>query len=230
MKWAFAAAALVVVANSVVLVSVRRERSAPATIATIDVCPANLLGTRSSDEAPAIRLRLVADSPPVVPGLDAAGLKALGFSDPTAMAAGRLRDSTFHWPSPRPAWVRLGQPGDSLGSFTVLEVSPRREALSRDSTSLILHGLIGYRERWNEPAPPPAAGGAAHDHAAMVRGRNPGILYPAVIELIPSLLHLDRGQIAQLRAGLPDSAGCTVRHRVQIANGSAGGIWVQEVQ
>jgi hypothetical protein len=230
MRWAIAAAALVVLANGIVLISERRARREPATVTAVDVCSANLVGGGGSDDPPAIRLGISADSPSVARGLDSAGLRALGFSEASAVAAGRQRDSTFRWPTARPGWVRLRQNNDSLASFTIVEVAPRREQLAGDSTSLILRGLIAFRERRSEPAPGPAVSGAAHDHAAMTRGPTRGVLYPAVIEVIPALLHLDREQIAQLRAAIPDSAGCTVKQRAVIASGSAGGIWVQRLQ
>lgn len=230
MKWAIAAAALVVVANGVVLVSEHRARGAPATMTAIDVCPANLEGGGGSDDPPAIRLTIAAESLSIAAGLDSAGLRALGFSETSVLAAGRQRDSTFHWPRARPGWARLRQTDESLGSFTVTEVASRREQLTPDTTSLILRSLVAFRERRSEPAPGSTMSATGHDHAAMARIGTPGVLYPAVIEVIPVLLHLDHEQIARLRAGMTDSAGCTQRHRVRIANGSAGGIWVQEVQ
>jgi len=226
MKWAIAATALVVVANGVVLVSEHRARGAPATLTAIEVCSANLLGGEGSDDPPAIRLGLAADAPSVVQGLDSAGLRALGFSEASVLAAGRQRDSTFYWPRTRPGWVRLRQNDDSLGSFAVIEVAPRRAQLAGDSTSLILRGLITFRERRNDPPPASSAGGAGHDHAAMAPDGTPGIVYPTVSEVIPALLHLERDQIAQLRASIPDSLGCSVKQRVLIANGANGRIWV----
>jgi hypothetical protein len=230
MKWAVAAAALVIVTNGVVLVSEQRQRSAPATTVSIDVCSMNLVGGGSSDEPPAIRLLLATDSASTIPGLDSAGLKALGFSEASVRAAGRLRDSTFHWPRARPAWVRIGQTNDSLASFTALEVSPRPEALVRDSTSLILRGLIAFRE---EPVAMPASApqdGAAHDHAAKPGLRASGIIRPVVSEVLPALLHLDREQIARLRTVVPDSGGCAATQRAQIANGATGSLRVVGIQ
>lgn len=230
MKWAITAAALVVVANGVVLVSEQRERRAAATITAINVCSSNLVGGGSSDDPPAIRLMLGYDSSTATRGLDAAGLRALGFSDANVMAAGRPRDSTFRWPAGRPGWVRLRQMGDSLGSFVVIEMASRRDQLTADSTSLIVRGLVTLRERSVAPPPDAAASGAKHDHAAMTHAPAPGLIYPTVSEVIPSLLHLDREQIVQLRAGLPDSVSCSAKRRALIANGVAGGIWVERVE
>ena len=50
-----------------------------------------------------------------------------------------------------------------------------------------------------------------------------------VDEVIPSMLHLDRDQIATLRAALPDSAGCVIPRRVRVAQGSNGGLWVLDI-
>jgi N-acetylglucosamine-6-phosphate deacetylase len=70
---------------------------------------------------------------------------------------------------------------------------------------------------------------AGHEHAApgVVRA---GVIYPAVIELIPSQLHLDHRQIATLRAGLGDTAACAVTRQAVIASGAKGGIWVESVR
>jgi hypothetical protein len=230
MKWAIVAAAVVIVANGVVLVSERRERSAPATHTPIEVCAADLLSAGNADEPPAIRLAITADSPRVVPGLDADGLRALGFNEASVAAAGHPRDSTFHWPRARPAWVRIGQRGDSFAQFLALEVAPRREALTADSASLILRGLVSFREQPGQPVPDSMAAGAGHDHAALKRELPSGVLYAVVSEVIPSRLHLDREQSAALRAAIPDSGGCSVRRRVRIANGASGGVWVEGVE
>ena len=47
---------------------------------------------------------------------------------------------------------------------------------------------------------------------------------------MPFQLHLDREQIASLRATLPDSASCTITKQVVIAQGAKGGIWVEAVR
>jgi hypothetical protein len=227
MKWAIAAMALVVVANGVVLVSAGRERSAAATLTTIEVCAGHLIGGGTSDEAPALRLRVAPDSLSIPPGLDAPGLRALGYPEAVIAAVGRERDSTFRWSRSRPAWVRLRQRSDSLREFAVVDVAPRRELLAPDSGSIVVRGLIGFRERRSEAPPGPMSG---HDHAAMGRVRFPGVIYSAVIELIPSQLHLDHRQIATLRAGLSDTAGCAVTRQAVIAGGTKGGIWVESVR
>jgi hypothetical protein len=138
---------------------------------------------------------------------------------------GSERDSTFHSPRSRPAWVRLRQRSDSLAEFTVVEVAPRRELLAPDSGSIVVRGRIALRERWSGPPPDAMAG---HEHAAPVR--TAGVIYPAVTELIPSQLHLDRRQIATLRATLTGTAGCAVRRQAVIANGRNGGVWVESVR
>lgn len=227
MRWAIAAMALVVVANGVVLVSAGRERAAPATLTTIEVCSGHLVGGETSDEAPALRLRVAPDSLSIPPGLDAPGLRALGYPEAVIAAVGRERDSTFRWPRSRPAWVRLRQRSDSLAEFAVVEVAPRRELLARDSGTVVVRGLIGLRERRNGPAPDAMAG---HEHAAPGVVRTAGVIYPAVIELIPSQLHLDHRQIATLRAGLGDTAACAVTRQAVIASGAKGGIWVESVR
>ena len=56
------------------------------------------------------------------------------------------------------------------------------------------------------------------------------MIYPAVLEVIPVQLHLDRQQIATLRAALTDTAGCAVTRQAVIANGAKGGIWVEAVR
>ncbi len=111
----------------------------------------------------------------------------------------------------------------------MIGVAFRRQLLSQDSISLIVQGRVGFREQRDAPPPASAGGAAGHDHAAMTRGHPPGLIYPAVIEVIPPLLHLDRQQIAALRAALPDSTGCSTKQRVQIATGASGGIWVERL-
>lgn len=227
MKWAIAAIALVVVANGVVLVSAGRERAAPATLATIDVCAEHLIGGGTSDDPPALRLEIAPEPLARPAGLDATGLRALGFAETVIAAVGRERDSTFRWPRARPAWVRLRQRRDSLGRWAVAQVAPLRARLARDSTSIVVHGLVGLQERRRAPPPDPATG---HDHAAPGRVGRPGVIQPAVLELIPVQLHLDRRQMAALRSALPDTAGCARKWQAVIANGASGGIWVEAIR
>jgi hypothetical protein len=88
------------------------------------------------------------------------------FGEAVIAAVGRERDSTFRWPRSRPAWVRLRQRSDSLEQWAVVDVAPLRARLARDSTSIVVRGLVGVRERRPAPPPDPATG---HDHAAMGR-------------------------------------------------------------
>ena len=81
MRRAIAAMALVVLANGVVLVSVGRERAAPATRTTVAVCARHVIGGGTSDEAPALRLWLAPESLSTPVGLDAAGLRSLVFAE-----------------------------------------------------------------------------------------------------------------------------------------------------
>ena len=229
MKWALIAGALVVTADAIALVSVARERAAPATLSSIDVCSGNLVGGGRSEEPPALLLRIAPDSVPVPTGLDAAGLRALGFPEVVIAGVGRPPDSTFRRPRERPGWVRLRQRSDSLGRFEVVAVAARRDLLSADSTSLVVRGRVGVFARYS---PPPAGPTAAegHDHAAMGRRPSKGLLYPAVVEVIPAALYLDRGQSSALRSLPSDSAGCRSRGRAVIASGAIGGIWVEAVK
>jgi hypothetical protein len=226
MKWAIAAIALVVVANGFVLVTSGRERAAPANLATVNVCAGHLIGGRNSDVPPALRLAVVAESLSLPAGLDGPGLRALGFTEPAIAAVGRERDSTFRWPRSRPVWVRLRQRSDSLAQWAVVEVAPRRELLAPDTASIVVRGLVSFRVRWSGPPPEVTAG---HQHGVAGRLRMSGEVYPAVTEVIPSQLHLDRSQIATLRGALGDSAGCVVKQQAVIANGAKGGIWVDAV-
>ena len=89
MRPAIAAAALVVVADGLVLVSSSRERAEPATRTPIDVCAAYLSGGEKSEAPPALRLEFVRDSLGPLPGLDSTGLRALGFTEAAAVAVGR---------------------------------------------------------------------------------------------------------------------------------------------
>jgi hypothetical protein len=225
MKSAGAAIALVVLANGFVLVSVRRERAAPATRTTIEVCAPHLVGGGTSDEPPALRLNLAPDSLSTPAGLDPAGLRALGFAETVITTVGRERDSTFRRPRSRPAWVRLRQQADSLGQWAVIEVAPRRELLARDSAAIVVRGLVGVRERWSGPPP---GGMAGHEHGGPMR--TSGMIYPVVSELIPQKLHLDRLQISELRGALTDRVGCELTKQVVIANGAHGGIWVESLR
>ena len=227
MRWALAAASLVVVANGVVLISARRERALVAAFTTIDVCADQLIGGGTSDEPPVLLLHLAQDSILTPEGLDADGLRALGFGEMAVNAAGRERDSTYRWPRPRPAWVRLRQRHDSLAQWEAVEVAPLDRGLSPDSTSIVIRGMVGLQERREAPPPDKTAG---HQHAPDGGDPNRGVLQPAVIELIPSRLHLDRGQIAALRGAIGDTTGCAVKGRVVIASGVRGGIWVESVR
>jgi hypothetical protein len=226
MRWAIAAAALVVLANGFVLVSAGRERAAPATRTAVVACAASLRGGGTSGDPPALRLQLAPDSLATTPGLDPDGLRALGFDEATVSAVGRARDTTFHWPTARPAWVRLRQSNDSLRLFSVAEVAPLGRRLSPDSSSLVIRGLVGIREQPSGAMPAPAAG---HNHGGRPSRYTPGVLAAVVVEVIPSELHLDRRQIAAMRAALTDSAGCEAGTLV-IASGRSGGVWVESAE
>jgi len=219
MKSAVAALALIVVANTVVFVTASRERSAPATFTTVEVCAAHLMGGAESDDPPALRLTLVRDTSTTPRGLDSAGLHALGFHQADIAKVGRPQVDSARWTRERPAWVRLRQLDDSLRQFHAVEVAPRREQLAPDSTSLIIRGLVAVR--WLRVGPPHPQG----------EGAPPAdIIYPVVDEVIPAMLHLDRHQIANLRAALPDTTGCTITKQVVVAQGAKGGIWVEPVR
>ncbi len=226
MRWAVSAMTLAAAANVVVLVSAGRERAAPATLTTIDVCAGHLIGGGTSDEAPALRLLIAQNSVPV-PGLDAPGLRVLGFGEKVIAAVGKERDSTFRSPRPRPAWARLRQRTDSLAQYAVVEVAPLRDRLAPDSASIVVRGLVGLRERRSGPPPSPAA---THDHRPGEQERARGIIDAEVIELMPSQLHLDHGQVAVLRGALPDTLACAMRKQVVVAGGAKGGIWVESVR
>ncbi len=221
MRWALGGIALVVAANAIALVPVRRERASPATLTTISICSGQLIGGPGSDMAPAIRLVLAPDSGPPAPGLESEGLRALGFPDRVITAVGQERPAGFHWPSPRPAWVRLRQaPEDSLHQFVVAEVRPRRELLVADSGSIILRGLVGLRQRM---APSPEG----HQHGGAAPAMVSAPLTAAVLEVLPRELHLDWAQVSALRAIRDDSTACGGERRVRVAQGAEGGSWVE---
>ncbi len=226
MRRAIAAMVLVVLANGVVLVSARRERAAPAARTTVAVCARHIIGGGTSDDAPALRLWLAPESLSTPLGLDAAGLRSLGFAEKVIAAVGRERDSTFRSPRARPAWVRLRQRSDSLKEWSAVEVHPLGARPVPDSTSMLLRGLVAIRERPASPPPDPAPG---HDHAAMVGPRPAGVIHPVVIEVIPPQLHLDHRQIAILSSGPAETAWCEVQRQAVIVTGANGGIWVESV-
>ena len=218
MRPTLAALALIAVANTVVVVSASRERAAPATFTTVEVCASHLMGGAGSDDPPALRLALLRDTSTTPRGLDSAGLRALGFDQADIAKVGRPRVDSARWTLERPAWVRLRQRDDSLRWFRAVEVAPRREQLAPDSNSLIVRGLVAIRYLRIGPPPQHADGTAPAD-----------IIYPVVDEVIPAMLHLDRQQIADLRAALPDTTGCSITRPVVIAQGANGGLWVHEV-
>ncbi len=224
MRWALGGIALVVVANVIALVPVRRERAEPATLATLSLCSGQLVGGPGSDLAPAFRLTLAPDSGPPAPGLDADGLRALGLSAQVIAVIGRERPAEFRWPTPRPAWVRLRQPADdSLHQFVVAEVRPRREELAVDSTGIIVRGLVGLRQRMTGPPAPMPEG---HNHGGPPPQGGPAYMVATVLEVLPRELHLDWAQVSALRAAPGDSSACGGTRYVRVANGAEGGSWV----
>ncbi len=227
MKWAILAAGLVIASNGAVLISVFREDRSLAHRVTIDVCGANTVGGERSNQAPALRLETVTDS--ATTGLDAAGLKALGFDEGVAAALARPRDSTFRWPRERPAWVALRQRGDSLKRFGVVAVASRREQLVPDSSSFVIRARVGIRFR-SDPSPGGGPEAAPHQHGAPDTGRTSSRrLQAAVVEVIPSELHLNREQAGALREAAPKATGCRPRGRAVIASGANGRIWVESI-
>jgi hypothetical protein len=65
-------------------------------------------------------------------------------------------------------------------------------------------GLIGFREGRSGTLPRPSAG---HVRAAEEMIRSSGVIYAAVLEPIPPLLHLDRTQIEALGEEFAIAAG-----------------------
>lgn len=226
MKRALAAVTLVLVANGVLLLLGASERSAPATLTTVEVCASHLTGGPGSDEPPTLRLDLAHDSAPVPAGLDAGGLRALGFSEAALAAVGRRQRAEYRAPFDRPAWVRLRQRREPDWTLVAVEVAPRRELLRPDTSSLIVPGLVALRAHWR---PPPADSGHVHG-ARPTPGEDESTVEPYVSELELSRLHLSRDQIATLRAELPDTAGCAITVEVVVAQGTRGGIWVAGVR
>ncbi len=97
MKSALAAVALVVVANGMVLVSAGRERAAPASLhhdRRLRRAPDRRRVFRSG--ARRFQLSLAPDSSSTPPGLDTAGLRALGFAE--AMIAGHRQAARLDLP------------------------------------------------------------------------------------------------------------------------------------
>jgi hypothetical protein len=222
------AVALVVAANVLVVVSAARERAGPASRATVAVCARHVVGGGDSEEPPALLLRTATDQAAVPAGLDSAGLRALGFSAEAAAAVGGERVPDMRWPRPRPAWARLHQAGDSLARFTVVAVAPRRELLAPDSTSILVRGRVSLLPGRVEPGADAGTAAGGHQHGPQAPAG--GAVHAAVVEVLPSALHLDRGQAAALRRALGGSGGCAVRGEVVIANGTRGGIWVEAVR
>jgi hypothetical protein len=218
MKWALIAAAGVIAVNAIVLVEVARERAAPASQTTIDICGADLVGGGTSDEPPALLLRIATDTFPLPSGLEASGLRSLGFSGDAIAAVGRPPDSTFRWPPQRPAWIRLRQQGGSLERFEVVAVAALRADRVQDSTSLVVRGRVGLSVRYRKSRGGPAT---------PVPGQ--GVLTPVVVEIIPAALHLSRSQNAALRRST-QAGGCGTIGRAVIASGANGGIWVESVK
>ena len=178
-------------------------RSSPSSSGSTGFCGDSFPGRPPSEAS--IPLHVSAAWPSVPAGLDSAGLRALGFDDRVIAQIGRGRDPGFRWPLARPAWVLLRQRQDPSRVLEVVQVAPRRELLRPDSTTLVVRALAGLR---------------------LWRNDHPRTVYPAVLEIIPAALHLDRQSVAALPIGSrPQSAALSrspSHHRQRCERGNLG--------
>lgn len=222
MKWALVAAGIVVLANGVTIGQAARARGpAPVRLATVTVCARRVIGGPGSDIAPALHLDFTVDTLAPPDGLEAEGLRALGFGAQEIASIGAPPDSGYRPRPVRPAWLRLRQGSDSLRRLVVAEVRPALAALAPDTGSIVLRGSVGIRYRWVPPDR--AAGGHDHGGGAAVR---PGVMAATVVELFPARLHLNRAQVRALQALPNDSTTCGGERRVTIAGATGGALWV----
>jgi hypothetical protein len=210
MKWGVAAVALVVVANGIGILPARHERNGTLSMIEIRVCADNLVGGATPDAPLRLRLDLATDSTgTAVPGLDVNGLQALGFPHEVAGAIGGPFPTRPRGLALRPAWVRIRQQDAPQSRFVVVAVAPTLAALPRDSSSLVIRGLVGL--------------------TPITRGGADRILTPMVREVLPAELHLDHFQVTVLQGARHEPTPCAAGLKAELANGAAGGVWVEAV-
>jgi len=149
-------------------------------------------------------------------------LVALGFDSAEAAMHNQTTRPQGRWPSVRPAWARLRPDSSRGGRLVIEEIGPTRAGVWRDTTSIVARVRLGWSYRGVPPTRDDTTADRRPPQDRMVFGFG-------VLELIPWSLHITAEQdraIRQVNAGTECRGS---RMRAVIANGPAGGLWIERV-
>jgi hypothetical protein len=223
MKWLLPAA-IVLVTSAVGIIPAWREQQHAISRVAMVTCAEDVGDEAAGSPSQTLRFRLAEEVAESDQQVTADQLAALGFDRADSGLLGATKPLTGRWPSPRPAWARLRPDSSRGGRLVVEELGASRAGVWRDTMSIVARVRVGWSFRplpdfvaTRDSAPNP---GRQQDHRVMRFG---------VLELIPAALHITAEQdrtIRQVKAVF-ECRGSTTR--VVIANGPAGGLWIERV-
>jgi hypothetical protein len=223
MKWLLPAA-IVLVTSVVGIIPAWREQQHAINRVAMVTCAEDVGNEAAGSPSQTLRFQLAEEVAGADLGITADQLVALGFDRADSALLGASKPPTGRWPSPRPAWARLRPDSSRGGRLVVEELGTSRAGVRRDSTSIVARVRVGWSFRplpdfvaTRDSAPNPRQ---QLDHRVMRFG---------VLELMPAALHITAAQdraIRQVKAAF-ECRGSTTR--AVIANGPAGGLWIERV-
>lgn len=223
MKWLLPAA--IVLATSVLgIIPAWREQGYAISRVAMVTCAEDVGNEAAGSPSQTLRFQLAEEVSGHEFEITAQQLVALGFERADSAWLGQSKAPTGRWPSVRPAWARLRPDSGRDGRLVVEALGPSREEVWRDTASIVARVRVGWSFR---PMPDFAA---TRDSAPNPRPRlERRVMRFGVLELIPAALHITAEQdraIRQVKAVVE----CRGSHtRAVIANGPAGGVWVERV-
>ncbi len=224
MKWLLPAAIVLVTSAVAIIPAWREQRLVVGRVAMV-TCAEDVGDEAAGSPSQTLRFQLAEEVPGQEPEYTADQLVALGFDRADSALFGMTKSPAGRWPAVRPAWARLRPASARGGRLVVAELGRSRAGVWRDSSSIVVRVRVGWIYR-SVPGAAPAISdsmGPAHPRQELPKFRF------GVLELIPAALHITAEQdraIRQVTAGR-ECRGSPMR--AVIANGPAGGLWVERV-
>ena len=222
MKWLLPAA-IVLVTGAVGIIPAWRERGYAISRVAMVTCAEDVGNEAAGSPSQTLRFQLAAELPGQAPSFTADQLVSLGFDRADAALLSETKPPRRRWPAVRPAWARLRPDSSRGGRLVIEEMGPTRAGVLRDSTSIVARVRVGWSYREMVPT--------GNDSVANRQPRENRMVFRfGVLELIPAALHITAQQdraIRQVNAG-KECRGSTTR--AVIANGPAGGLWIERVE
>ncbi len=223
MKWLLPAAIVLVTSALGILPAWREQQHAIGRVAMV-TCAEDVGNEAAGSPSQTLRFQLAEEVAGSDIGITADQLVALGFDRADSALLGVSKPPAGRWPAPRPAWARLRPDSSGGGRLVVEELGASRAGVWRDTTSIVARVRVGWSFR---PVPDVAA--AADSTPNPGRRLERRVMRFGVLELIPAALHITAEQDRVLRQ-VKAVSGCRgSTTRAVIANGPAGGLWIERV-